>query len=216
MDKAIIVDHLFKDVSFTLQTGEFVGLLGPKGSGKTTLIKFLSGLKSPNSGFISVLGFDPSERHYDFLRQISVVFSQKNELWEDLSVIKSIEFTKATYSMLDRDYNKNLDELVTLLRTSKLLDIKVKNLSLEQKIKVELIVSLIYKPKVLLLDEPFINFDLKTKHLLNDFIYEYVKRNETTVLLTSDNVNDLIGLVRRVVIIDEEKLLFDGPFEKIK
>ena len=135
MDKAIIVDHLFKDVSFTLQTGEFVGLLGPKGSGKTTLIKFLSGLKSPNSGFISVLGFDPSERHYDFLRQISVVFSQKNELWEDLSVIKSIEFTKATYSMLDRDYNKNLDELVTLLRTSKLLDIKVKNLSLEQKIK---------------------------------------------------------------------------------
>lgn len=220
MDKAIIVDHLFKDsifkdISFTLQSGEFVGLLGPKGSGKTTLIKILSGLKSLDSGFISVMGFNPLDRKEDYLKQISVIFSGKNELSEDLLAIQSIELNKIIYKISDRDYRKKLNELVDLLRVSKFLNINAKDLNDEQKIKIELVLSLIYNPKIIFIDEPFFRFDLKTQHFLFDFLYEYFKRNETTILLSSESVNELIGLVRRVIVIDEQKLLFDGPLEKI-
>ena len=215
MDKVIIVDHLFENISFTLQAGEFVGLLGPAKSGKTSLIKVLCGLMPSTHGFVSVLGFDPSVRDVDFLRQISVILNNKNDLLQDLKAIKSIETNKAIYQVNERDYRKNLDELVNLLRASKLLDKKVCDLSPVQKMKVELIASLIHKPKILLLDEPFIGFDQKTQSLLNDFIYEYVRKNNTTVLLSADNVKPVLGLVRRVVVIEDRKMLFDGALEKI-
>lgn len=215
MDKVIIVDHLFDNISFTVQSGEFVGLLGPKGSGKTSIIKVISGLKSSDSGFISVLGFDPNDRNFDFLKHVSVVFANKNDLLKNLKVIHSVELNKVIYKINDRDYQKNLDELTNLLSASKLLEKKVSDLSPEQKIKMELVASLIHKPKILLLDEPFTGFDLKVQNRLSDFIYEYTKRNKTTVLLSSDKVSNLFGLVRRVIVIEDKKLLFDGALEKI-
>lgn len=215
MDKAVIVDRLFENISFTLQSGEFVGLLGPAKSGKTSLVKVLCGLIPSPTGFVSVLGFDPSGRDTDFLRQISVVFNNKNDLLPDLQAIHSIELNKVIYQLTDREYRKNLDELVSLLRVTKFLDKKVSDLSPIQKMKVELIASLIHKPKVLLLDEPFISFDQKNQSLLNDFIYEYVRKNNITALLTADNVKPVLGLVRRVVVIEDGKMLFDGALEKI-
>lgn len=204
-----------KDISFTIQKGELVGFIGPNGAGKTTTMKMLSGLIYPTSGFVSVLDFDPFGKTREFLKQISLVMGQKNQLWWDLPVINSFEFNKAVYEIKDKDYKKNLDELVSLLGVSSLLNTQVRKLSLGQRMKMELIASLIYKPKVLFLDEPTIGLDLVAQQNLRDFIYEYNRKNEATVLLTSHNMNDLADLARRVIIINEGELIFDGALDDI-
>lgn len=206
MDRAIIVDHLM-DISFTIQTGEIVGLVGPIGAGKTTIIKILSGLVRLKSGFVSVLDNNPWDKSDDFLKQTSVIFGNKSQLILDLPAIYTFELNKAIYQIKDRDYRKNLDELISLLGVSKTLDVEVKELSPEQKIKMEFVASLIYKPKVLFLDEMPFN---------PDFLYEYNKRNRITIFLTSPNINNLNDIVRRVIAIDNRKLIFDGPLEKLK
>lgn len=228
MDKAIIVDRLaknfivnkktikaLKEISFTIQKGELVGFIGPNGAGKTTTMKTLSGLLYPTSGFVSVLGFDPFEKSRDFLKQISLVMGQKNQLWWDLPVINSFEFNKAIYEIKDKDYKRNLDELVSLLKVSDLLQTPVRKLSLGQRMKMELIASLIYKPSVLFLDEPTLGLDLIAQQSLRDFIYEYNRKNEATVLLTSHNMNDLVDLSRRVIIINDGNIIFDGALDEI-
>lgn len=224
MNKAVVVDHLVKDfgsvravkdLSFTIQEGELVGFIGPNGAGKTTTLKTLAGLLYPTSGFVSVLDFDPWNKSTEFLKQISVVFGQKNQLWWDLPVIKTFEYTKEIYEIKDRDYEKNLTELVNLMGVSKLLKTQVRKLSLGQRMKMELIASLIYKPKVLFLDEPTIGLDLIAQQNLRDFIYEYNKKNKATILLTSHNMSDLVDLARRVIVIDDGRLIFDGMFEEL-
>lgn len=204
-----------KDISFTIQKGELVGFIGPNGAGKTTTMKMLSGLIYPTSGFVSVLDFDPFLKSRDFLKQISLVMGQKNQLWWDLPVINSFEFNRAVYEIKEKDYKKNLDDLVSLLGVSSLLNIQVRKLSLGQRMKMELIASLIYKPNVLFLDEPTIGLDLVAQQNLRDFIYEYNKKNEATILLTSHNMSDLSDLSRRVIIINEGELVFDGPLDDI-
>lgn len=204
-----------KDISFSIQPGELVGFIGPNGAGKTTTLKILSGLLYPSSGFVSVLDYDPWKKNHDFLKQISLVMGQKNQLWWDLPVIKSFELNKAIYEISDKDYEKNLDELVSLLDVSKLLETQVRRLSLGQRMKMELIAALIYKPKMLFLDEPTIGLDLVAQQNLRDFIYEYNKKNEATILLTSHNMNDLVDLARRVIVIDEGEIVFDGILEEL-
>lgn len=207
MDKAIVVDHLFKNISFTIQTGEIVGLVGPKGSGKTSLIKILTGLKKPDLGYVSVLGFNPWEKSYDFLKQIALILDQNSQLNYDLPAIKTFELNKKIYKISDRNYNKNLDEAMSLMGIPELLMIPVRELSEEQRIKMDFIATLIYKPKVLFIDEAKIDLD---------FLYEYNKRNETTILITSNNLKNLAGFTRRVIAIDNGKLIFDGPLEKLR
>ena len=204
-----------KDISFTIQKGELVGFIGPNGAGKTTTMKILSGLLYPSSGFVSVLDYDPFTKSRDFLKEISVVFGQKNQLWWDLPVINSFEFNKAIYEIKDKDYKKNLNELVSILNVGDLLYTPVRKLSLGQRMKVELIASLLHEPKVLFLDEPTLGLDLIAQQSLRDFIYEYNKKYEATILLTSHNMNDLVDLCRRVIIINEGEIVFDGPFDEI-
>jgi len=233
MKQAIVVNHLIKkfesgsslfnpkkkttravnDISFTIQEGELVGFIGPNGAGKTTTLKILSGLLYPTSGFVSVLGFDPWEKSADFLKKISLVLGQKNQLWWDLPVIKSFELNKEIYEINNREYNKNLDELVNILDVSKLLNTQVRKLSLGQRMKMELIASLLHKPKILFLDEPTIGLDLIAQQALRDFVYEYNKKEGATILLTSHNMNDLVDLARRIIVIDNGKLIFDGALE---
>jgi ABC-2 type transport system ATP-binding protein len=204
-----------KEISFNIQKGELVGFIGPNGAGKTTTMKMLSGLLYPTSGFVSVLDFNPFDKSKDFLSKISLVMGQKNQLWWDLPVINSFEFTKAIYEIKDRDYKKNLDELVSIMKVSEFLNTPVRKLSLGQRMKMELIASLIYKPKVLFLDEPTIGLDLVAQQNLRDFIYDYNKKNEATVLLTSHNMNDLSDLARRVIMINDGVIIFDGPLDEI-
>lgn len=245
MDRAIIVDHLVKNfevvqkepgltgavrslfspkkkqvhalrgVSFSIQTGELVGFIGPNGAGKTTTLKTLSGLLYPTSGFVEVLEHDPWERKPEFLKQIALVMGQKNQLWWDLPAIETFELNCAIYELSTREYEENLKELVDLLEIGKLINTPVRKLSLGQRMRMELTAALLHKPKVLFLDEPTIGLDLVAQQKMRDFIYEYNRKYQATIILTSHNMDDLVDLARRVIVVDEGKVLFDGALEEL-
>lgn len=245
MDKAIIVDHLIKnfevtekkqgiagafsslispkkktvralrEISFSIKPGELVGFIGPNGAGKTTTLKVLSGLLYPTSGFTQVLGFDPWERNPKFLKRISLVMGQKNQLWWDLPAIETFELNRAIYEIPERIYKKSLNELVDMLDVKKLLNIQVRRLSLGQRMRLELIAALLHKPKVLFLDEPTIGLDVVAQAKMRDFIYDYNRRCKATILLTSHNMDDIVNLAKRVIIIDKGKILFDGELREL-
>jgi len=245
MEKAIIVDRLVKNfevtekeaglkgalkslisskkkivralrgVSFTIQPGELVGFIGPNGAGKTTTLKTLSGLLYPTSGFVEVLEHDPWERKPEFLKQIALVMGQKNQLWWDLPAIETFELNRAIYEIPTKNYNETLKELTDLLEIGKLVNTPVRKLSLGQRMRMELTAALLHKPKVLFLDEPTIGLDVVGQQKMRDFIYEYNKKYNATILLTSHNMDDLTNLARRVIVIDEGQLLFDGALEEL-
>lgn len=207
--------NAINDLSFTIQEGELVGFIGPNGAGKTTTLKILSGLIYPSSGFVSVLDHNPWDKKEIFLKQISLVMGQKNQLWWDLSAIESFELNKEIYEIPDKEFDKNLNELVNLLDVSTLLQTQVRKLSLGQRMKMELIASLIYKPKVMFLDEPTIGLDLVAQQNLRDFIYQYNKKYNATIILTSHNMRDLVDLTRRVIVVNNGQLIFDGALEEL-
>lgn len=205
--------HALKKISFDIQKGELVGFIGPNGAGKTTTLKILSGLLYPTSGFVEVLEFDPWERKHEYLKQISTVFGQKNQLWWDLPAIDTLELNRAIYEIPSKEFKDNLDELSSLLDVKKLLKTQVRRLSLGQRMRLELVAALIHKPKILFLDEPTIGLDLIAQQKMRDFVYEYNKKEEATIILTSHNMDDLTDLARRVIVIDEGTILFDGALE---
>jgi ABC-2 type transport system ATP-binding protein len=203
------------DISFTIKPGELIGFIGPNGAGKTTTLKILSGLLYPTSGFVNVLGYEPWERKAAYLKQISLVMGQKNQLWWDLPASDTMELNKAIYEIKDRDYKNSLNELVALLEVEDLLTVQVRKLSLGQRMRLELVASLLHKPKVLFLDEPTIGLDVIAQQKMRDFIYEYNRKIGATIMLTSHNMDDLINLTKRVIVIDGGKIHFDGDFRKL-
>jgi ABC-2 type transport system ATP-binding protein len=207
--------HALKGISFAIQTGELVGFIGPNGAGKTTTLKTLSGLLYPTSGFVEVLEHDPWARKPEFLKQISLVMGQKNQLWWDLPAIETFELNRAIYEIPTHVYEENLKELVELLEVEKLLNTPVRKLSLGQRMRMELVAALLHKPKVLFLDEPTIGLDLVAQQKIRDFIYDYNRKYEATILLTSHNMDDLTNLARRVIVINEGGILFDGALEEL-
>lgn len=202
-------------VSFEIEEGELVGFIGPNGAGKTTTLKMLSGLLYPTSGEVSVLGFTPWERDHKYLKQMSLVMGQKNQLWWDLPAIESFILNKEIYEVPDEQYRKTLDELVDLLDVRDVLKIQVRKLSLGQRMKCELIAALLHSPKVLFLDEPTIGLDVVMQKAMRDFIAEYNKRFKATIILTSHYMEDVKKLAKRVIIIDHGKILFDGRLQDI-
>lgn len=207
--------HALKGISFTIQPGELIGFIGPNGAGKTTTLKTLSGLLYPTSGFVEVLEYDPWERRPEFLKQIALVMGQKNQLWWDLPAIETFELNRAIYELPRREYEENLKELSDLLEIGKLLKTQVRKLSLGQRMRTELTAALLHKPKVLFLDEPTIGLDIIAQQKVRDFIYEYNKKYNATIILTSHNMDDLTDLARRVIVIDEGQILFDGALEEL-
>lgn len=207
--------HALRGISFTIQPGELVGFIGPNGAGKTTTLKTLSGLLYPSSGFVQVLEHDPWKKRPEFLKQISLIMGQKNQLWWDLPAIETFELNKEIYEISSRDYEKNLEELVALLDVAKLLKTQVRRLSLGQRMRMELVAALLHKPKMLFLDEPTIGLDLIGQQKVRDFIYEYNRKNNATIILTSHNMDDLTNLARRVIVIDDGCILFDGALEEL-
>src|SRR3989344_427431 len=199
-----------KGVSFTIERGELVGFIGPNGAGKTTTLKILSGLIYPSSGFTQVEGFNPWDRKPEFLKKISLVMGQKNQLWWDLPAIETFDLNRVIYEIPERAYKERLNELVSLLEVGKLLNIPVRKLSLGQRMRLELVAALLHKPSVIFFDEPTIGLDLIAQQKMRDFILEYNKKNQATILLTSHNMEDLADLAKRVIVIDKGKLLFDG------
>ena len=203
------------NISFEIDEGELVGFIGPNGAGKTTTLKCLSGLLYPTAGSVSVLGYNPWHRKYDFLKQISLVMGQKNQLWWDLPAIESFILNREIYEIPKKQYEETLEELTTLLEVKDILKIQVRKLSLGQRMKCELIAALLHSPKVLFLDEPTIGLDVVMQKKMRDFIKEYNRRKKSTIILTSHYMGDVKELCKRVIIIDKGKIVFDGELAEI-
>jgi ABC-2 type transport system ATP-binding protein len=203
------------DISFEIKEGELVGFIGPNGAGKTTTLKTLSGLLYPTSGTVKVLGYTPWDRKSDFQKKFSLVMGQKNQLWWDLPAMESFILNKEIYGVSDNDFKKTLDELVELLEVQDILKVQVRKLSLGQRMKMELIAALIHSPKILFLDEPTIGLDVVMQKKMREFIKEYNKLKQATVILTSHYMQDVKELCERVIIIDHGKILFDGKLESV-
>lgn len=207
--------HALRGVSFAIQPGELVGFIGPNGAGKTTTLKTLSGLLYPTGGFVEVLDFNPWDRNPEFLKQISLVMGQKNQLWWDLPAIETFELNRAIYDIPTKVYIESLKELAELLDLEKLMNTPVRKLSLGQRMRMELAAALLHKPKVLFLDEPTIGLDIIAQQRIRDFIYDYNVKYGATILLTSHNMDDMQNLARRVIIISGGNILYDGAFEEL-
>lgn len=203
------------DVSFEITEGELVGFIGPNGAGKTTTLKCLSGLLYPSGGKVEVLGFNPWKREDAFLKQISLVMGQKNQLWWDLPPIESFLLNKEIYGIPDKKFKDTLSELSNLLDVENILRVQVRKLSLGQRMKCELIAAILHSPQVLFLDEPTIGLDVVMQKNLRDFIREFNRRYRSTVILTSHYMEDVKQLCKRVIIIDHGRLLFDGKLSDI-
>jgi ABC-2 type transport system ATP-binding protein len=202
-------------ISFSLDPGEIVGFLGPNGAGKTTTLKMLAGLLHPTSGEIQVLGYVPWKRDRSFLRQITLVMGQRNQLVWDIPPLNTYELNRAIYRIPAAIYNRMLNELTELLDLAPLLHKPVRNLSLGERMKCEIAAALLHQPQVVFLDEPTIGLDVTMQRRIRSFIAEYNRRFGVTVLLTSHYMADVVALCKRVVVIHHGKLLFDGELSKL-
>jgi ABC-2 type transport system ATP-binding protein len=202
-------------VSFSIAEGEFVGFLGPNGAGKTTTLKMLSGLIYPTSGKARVAGFDPSRRENAYRRLFALVLGQKNQLWWDLPAMESFLLLKAIYGLEAKAWQATLDELVALLQVGPKLNVQVRELSLGERMKMELIAALLHRPRVLFLDEPTIGLDVVSQRNVREFLRDYNRRHRTTILLTSHYMADISQLCERVIVIDHGRKIYDGELDRI-
>jgi ABC-2 type transport system ATP-binding protein len=199
-----------QDISFTVQPGEVVGFIGPNGAGKTTTLKMLSGLLHPTAGEARVAGFVPWERKNDYLRRISMVLGNKSQLLWDIPPLDTFHVLGEIYSVPPRQFRQNLDELIELLEARDLLTRPVRNLSLGERMKCELVAGLLYRPEVLFLDEPTLGLDVSMQGRLRRFLAAYNRRSGATVILTSHYMADVVALCPRVILIHHGRLLYDG------
>lgn len=206
------VDH----VSFSIEPGERVGFLGPNGAGKTTTLKMLSGLLYPSSGMVSIDGRRPQDRSTEFLKSISLVMGQKQQLVWDLPPADSFELNRALFDIPRNVYAARLEELSSLLALGEILDQPVRNLSLGQRMRCELAASLLHRPSTLFLDEPTIGLDVEVQAAVRRFVLAYNREHGATVLLTSHDMEDVAHLARRILLIDHGVVRFDGSLEALQ
>lgn len=221
--------HALKDVSFTIGDGEKVGYIGPNGAGKSSTIKILSGILTPDSGYVTVDGrslwnsggkvpLTKQERcsRIQHVSQIGVVFGQRSQLWWDVPVIDSFELLKDIYSISEPVYRANLEELTELLNLKELLRTPTRQLSLGQRMRCEIAASLLHSPRILFLDEPTIGLDAVSKLAVRDFVKNLNKNHGTTVILTTHDMQDIEVMASRIILIGKGQILMDGGLEDIK
>ncbi len=204
-----------KDVSFVVEEGELVGFLGANGAGKTTTLKMLAGLLYPTGGSARVLGYVPWKREDGYRKQFALLLGQKNQLWWDLPARESLELNAKIYGIERESFTRTVDELTALLNVREKLNVMVRELSLGERMKMELIAALLHQPKVLLLDEPTIGLDVISQKIVREFLREYNAKRRTTILLTSHYMADIEALCRRVIIVDQGKIFFDGQLSAV-
>ncbi len=204
------------NISFTIKEGEFVGFLGPNGAGKTTTLKMLSGLIFPTSGTARVAGFDPTKRENAYRRLFALVLGQKNQLWWDLPAIESFNLLRAIYAIPPEEFSATLAELVKLLDVGSKLNVMVRELSLGERMKMELIAALLHRPRVLFLDEPTIGLDVVSQKAVRHFLRDYNRRYRVTILLTSHYMADIQELCERVIVIHKGRKIYDGALDLLE
>jgi ABC-2 type transport system ATP-binding protein len=203
------------DIHFTIEPGEFVGFLGPNGAGKTTTLKMLAGLLYPTNGSARVLGYVPWERHDGYRRQFALLLGQKNQLWWDLPARESLDLNAKIYGIAPDTFERIVAELTELLAVRDKLNVMVRELSLGERTKMELIAALLHQPKVLFLDEPTIGLDVVSQKTVREFLREHNARQKTTIVLTSHYMADIQELCERVIIIDRGRIFFDGQLREV-
>lgn len=204
-----------KDIRFQINPGELVGFLGPNGAGKTTTLKMLSGLLYPTSGEARVLGYVPWHRDDGYRRQFALLLGQKNQLWWDLPARESMELNAQIYGISRREMERTVSEMSEVLSVRDKLNVSVRELSLGERTKMELIASLLHQPKVLFLDEPTIGLDVVSQQTVREFLRRYNTERKTTILLTSHYMADIQELCDRVIIIDHGTIFFDGQLNDV-
>lgn len=204
------------NISFSIQPGELVGYIGPNGAGKSTTVKVLSGILVPDSGRCEVLGRVPWRERIDHVAQIGVVFGQRTQLWWDLPVIESFDLLHDIYRIPAESYQNTLDELIQVLDLSPLLDTPVRQLSLGQRMRCDLAASLLHRPSLLFLDEPTIGLDAVAKLAVRDFIKRLNREQNTTVILTTHDMDDIEALCTRIMVIGQGQILTDGTLQDLR
>lgn len=207
--------HAVRDISFVIEEGELVGFLGPNGAGKTTTLKMLSGIIFPTSGTARVLGYVPWERRPEMQRQIALVMGQKMQLWWDLPPYESYILLKVLYEVPDSVFEQRVHELAEMLEIRHVLHTQVRQLSLGERMKCELLAALLHRPRVLFLDEPTIGLDVVSQKRIREFLKEYNQRERTTIILTSHYMQDVQKLAQRVLIIHHGQLIFDDTLRAL-
>jgi ABC-2 type transport system ATP-binding protein len=204
-----------KGIDLTVDVGEFVAFLGPNGAGKTTTLKLLSGVLTPTSGTATVLGHVPWKRENAYRRRFALVMGQKNQLWWDLPAAESFRLHQQIYRLPPAEFEKTRDGLAELLDVAGLMGRPVRELSLGERMKMELIAALLHSPEVLFLDEPTIGLDVVAQHSIQTFLRQYQQERKVTILLTSHYMKDVVAMCRRVVIIAQGRIIYDGSLEGI-
>ena len=204
-----------EQINFRIEPGEVVGFLGPNGAGKTTTLKMLAGLLHPTAGKLSVLGYEPYRRQRAFLQQITLVMGNRNQLAWDLPAIDSFDLMRAIYALPTAQFRQTRDEFIELLELGDLVNKPVRNLSLGERMKMEIVGALLHRPQVLFLDEPTIGLDVTMQRRIRTFIAEYNRRTGATVLLTSHYMADVEALCKRVIVIHHGQILFDGALSSL-
>lgn len=201
-------------ISFTIPDGEIVGYIGPNGAGKSTTIKILSGILTPDSGICQVNGYVPWQDRKAYVQQIGVVFGQRSQLWWDIPVMGSFYLLKEIYKVKNEVFNETLDELIELLDLQEIVTMPTRQLSLGQRMRCEIAAALLHRPKILFLDEPTIGLDAVSKLAVRSFIKKINDEFQTTVILTTHDMQDIEHLAQRILMIGKGELLFDGDLSK--
>lgn len=204
-----------EQVGFEVSAGERVALLGPNGAGKTTTLKLLAGLLHPTAGSVNVAGHTPSSREASFLRSIALVMGQKRQLSWDLPALDTFELNRVVYGVSHGDYRQRLDEMVELLDLGEVVGRPVRQLSLGERMKCEIVAALLHKPKIIFLDEPTLGMDVTMQLKIRHFIRDYNERYGATVVLTSHDMGDVAALCSRVLLIADGSLRFDGDIDEL-
>lgn len=210
-----VAKEAVREVSFRVEEGEVVGLVGANGAGKTTLVKMLAGIIHPSAGDARVLGHQPWRRDNELRRRIALIMGQKAQLWWDLPAADAFLLLKGIYQIPTDEYRRNLDELAGLLEATDQLDIQLRRLSLGERMKMELIAALLHAPRVVYLDEPTLGLDLSAQRAVRDFVHEYRRRRQPAMIVTSHYMDDIESLCERILILREGRLVYDGSRRKV-
>jgi len=203
------------NINLNIEEGEIIGILGENGAGKTTLIKLMVGLLYPNNGSIIIDNFNPWKRNHQFLKNISVVMGQKNQLWWDIPASESFLLNKHIYNLTEKAYSETLDELVEYLDVKEKMNIQVRRLSLGERMKMEIIAALLHRPKIILLDEPTLGLDVISQAKIREFVKYYNKEHNTTFVITSHYTKDIQEMCKRVFVLNKGKSVYDGDFHTL-
>lgn len=213
-EKTIV--NAIKSIDILINQGEIIGLIGPNGAGKTTLIKLMTGILAPSSGQVICAGFEPFQKDNDYLKKIGVVLGQKSQLIWDLPALETLELIRVIYDINEKSYKEKLDEMLKLLNVEHKLNTPVRKLSLGERVKFEIICSLIHSPEILFLDEPTIGLDITSQKMIHQFLLKINRETKTTIILTSHYMKDIEALCERVMIIMDGSIISDMPIKELK